>query len=141
MRAVRMVEDLQPDDRESSQGIEGLSIWGRLDGFLELVASGQQSGHYRDNLFALTLRCIDNSLEHQRHEDNEKDIVDKEFRGAPEGWRRALGDCVGAGIFGGRSRVGVRSCDSGGGKASVEGVQRVNPPEPGEEGGHFMAVA
>jgi hypothetical protein len=89
----------------------------------------------------LTLRGIDDSLEHQRNKYYKEQVIDKEFRCAPEGWRRALRDCIGAGIFGGRSCVGISRSDCSGGKASVKGIQRINPPEPGENGGHFMKVA
>lgn len=57
---------------------------------------------------------------------------------------RALSDGVGAGIFGGgRSRVGggLGRRRRGGSEASVKGVERVEPPQPGKEGGHLLLYA
>lgn len=92
----------------------------------------------------LTLRGIRHGNKHQRNERYEEQVVDEELGRAPE-WRwRDLGNGTGAGIFGGGgSRVGSSSGRGGcgGGEASVEGVERIDPARPGEEGGHFTAVA
>lgn len=100
--------------------------------------------HFHGIGSSLTLRSIHDRLEHQRNECNEEKVIDEELGRTPERSGCALGDSIGAGIFrGGRSRVSgsVARGGGGGGKASVEGVERVDASEPGKKGKHFKAGA
>lgn len=133
--------------RESIPPTIAGNMYGRSDDFLELQIFGQHPRFVLQQplqLPTLTLRSIDHGLEHQWNECNKEKVIDEELGSAPERCRRTLRNGTCAGIFGsGRSRVGGSSGRGGcgNGEASVEGVERIDPPQPGEEGGHFTAVA
>lgn len=80
-----------------------------------------------------TLRYLDDGLKHQRHGDQKDQVVDVELDGAPFGRFSAVGDGLGAGIFGRRgSRVSgglQRSC-GGDGESGVEGIEGIQLSEP-----------
>ena len=121
---------------------------GRPDGFLCDVKIVHQYGILiRLAVYAKTaptLGSINHSLEHQWNEHNEEYVVDKELRRTPKRRRGILSDGVGTTIFGGgRSRVSsdVGRSRSRSREASVEGVERVEAPQPEKGGRHFIAMA
>lgn len=88
----------------------------------------------------LTLRDINHRLEHQRHQNDEHQIVDEELRCMPVWRRSAAGNGTRAGIFArSRSRVGSSFERSGGrcGESSIQGIEGVDSSEPGGKGSHL----
>lgn len=121
--------DSRLSGQESSPAIEALNTSGRWDGRLGCRSSVSVFGAPISERRIPTFGGVNYGLEHQRNEDNEEEVVDEELGCAPEGCRCILGNGVGAGIFGGgwsRVRSGRGSCR--GGEASVEGIERIDPP-------------
>lgn len=111
---------------------------------LQLASVALSSRNVHDIRSSLTLRGIHDSLKHQRNECDEEKVIDEELRRAPERSGCALGDSIGASIFrrgGSRVSGSVARGGGGGGKASIEGVERVDASEPGKKGRHFIAGA
>ena len=98
------------------------------DGFLHRSISPGSSVRQR---YTLTLRDINDRLEHQRHNRDEYKVVEEELGRAPS-WRRGPAICAGASVL-------ARLCRCS--KTSVESVQRVQASKPAKKTHCLVGIA